>query len=127
LVYSLPMVVRGVRGATQLEQDTPENMREAVGELLAAMLERNEVESESIASIFFTATSDIHSIFPATAARDFELSQVPLMCAQELDIEGALPRAIRILMHINTEKKQNEIVHLYLRGAKVLRPDLPSA
>ena len=124
--YSLPMFVRGIRGATQLEADTAPEMKSAVGELLGQMLEINSVEPESIVSILFTATSDIHSIFPATAARDFELAQVPLICAQELDIEGALPRAIRILIHVNTEKKQSEITHLYLRGAKVLRPDLSS-
>ncbi len=120
------MFVRGIRGATQLEADTAPEMKSAVGELLGKMLEINSVEPESIVSILFTATSDIHSIFPATAARDFELAQVPLICAQELDIEGALPRAIRILIHVNTEKKQSEITHLYLRGAKVLRPDLSS-
>jgi chorismate mutase len=118
------MVLRGIRGATQLSADTAEEMNSAVGELLKKMLERNQVESDSIASILFTATSDIHSIFPATAARNLDLADVPLICAQELDITGGLPLAIRVLMQVNTDKSQREISHIFLRGAKVLRPDI---
>jgi len=120
------MAIRGIRGATQLAVDTADEMDSAVTELLEQMLIKNQVESESIASILFTATNDVHSIFPATAARKLDLADVPLICAQELDITGGLPLAIRVLLHANTEKKQSEIEHVFLRGAKVLRPDIAS-
>ena len=126
MLYSLPMMFRGIRGATQLSADTAEEMNSAVGELLGKMLEENQLDPQMIASILFTSTSDVHSIFPATAARNLALSQVPLICAQELDIVGGLPLTIRVLMHVNTEKRQEEIVHIFLRGAKVLRPDIAS-
>ena len=126
MLYSLPMMLRGIRGATQLAADTADEMNSAVAELLTKMLEQNEVDPKAIGSILFTGTSDIHSIFPATAARKLNLQDVPLICAQELDIVGGLPLAIRILMHVNTEKSQQEIKHVFLRGAKVLRPDIAS-
>ena len=121
------MPVRGIRGATTLSADTPEEMREAVSELLRTMMLENRIEAVDIASILFTATPDIHSIFPATAARDLELAEVPLICAQELDIRGALSSAVRILIHVNTDQPQSAMKHQFLRGASVLRPDISSA
>ncbi len=120
------MLSRAIRGASTLKTDTAAEMREVVVELLEEMMRSNEVEIDLISSIFFTATTDIHSIFPAAAARELELSQVPLMCAQELEIEGSLKMAIRVLMTINTERKPSELKHIYLRGATSLRPDLKS-
>jgi chorismate mutase len=121
------MLSRAIRGASTLSVDTAPEMREVVVELLSQMLSENGVEIELISSIFFTATTDIHSIFPAAAARELELSQVPLMCAQELEIDGSLKMAIRVLMTVNTELKSSEIRHIYLRGASSLRPDLQSS
>ena len=121
------MPVRGIRGATTLSADTPEEMREAVSELLRTMMLENRIDAVDIASILFTATPDIHSIFPATAARDLELAEVPLICAQELDIHGALSSAVRVLIHVNTDLPQSAMKHQFLRGASVLRPDISSA
>lgn len=115
------MLVRGVRGATTVEANTVEAILEATRELLDTMLKANEIDAESIASVFFTTTPDLNAEFPALAARDLG---VALMCAHEMNKPGALPMCLRILLHINTEKTANEIKHIYLRGARVLRPDL---
>jgi chorismate mutase len=121
------MLSRGIRGATTLKEDSAQEMNVVVVELLTAMLAENEVSIDHISSILFTATPDIHSIFPAAAARELELSQVPLICAQELEITGALKMAIRVLMTVNTERSASQISHIYLRGATGLRPDLKNA
>ena len=89
------------------------------------MLERNDVDKDDCISILFTATDDIHSMFPALAARGMGFGDVPLICARELDITGGTPRCVRIMMHINTDKARNELHHVYLEGAKGLRDDLP--
>jgi len=99
-------------------------MADAVGELLREMMLRNDVESDAIVSIVFTATPDLHSAFPAAAARSLGLTDVPLLCAQEIDVTGAVPRAVRILMHAETERARGDVEHVYLRGADVLRQDL---
>jgi chorismate mutase len=98
---------------------------QATAELLEAMLERNEVAREDLITIIFTATPDITSEFPAAAARSIGISDVPLLCATEIDVKGAIPRVIRILMHIYTEKGLTELRHVYLRDAQPLRTDLP--
>ena len=118
------MPVRAIRGATQLSKDDFEEMREAVVELLGEMLDRNDVGTGDLISIIFTATPDLHCGFPATAARGLPLGDVPLLCAAELDIEGALPRVVRVLMHAETARTRTEVVHVYRRGAEVLRQDL---
>jgi chorismate mutase len=89
------------------------------------MLERNGVDHDDLISILFTATDDLTSVFPATAARAVGLGDVPLICARELAIEGATPRCIRVLMHLQTERDRSELRHVYLEGAKGLRDDLP--
>jgi chorismate mutase len=89
------------------------------------MLERNGVDHDDIVSILFTATDDITSMFPATAARSLGLGDVPLICASELAITGAMPRCIRVLMHFYTERKREALHHVYLEGARGLRDDLP--
>jgi len=99
-------------------------MHEAVVELVAEMLERNGMSTEDLISIVFTATPDLHSEFPAAAARQLALGDVPLLCAQELDVPGSLPRVVRVLAHAETALARAEIVHVYLRGAEVLRKDL---
>ncbi|UCH27057.1 MAG: chorismate mutase [Trueperaceae bacterium] len=120
--------VRGIRGATTVEKDNAELLLEATRELLVAMLEANDIVSyEPIASIFFTTTPDLCSTFPAEAARALGMTTVPLLCNQEIPVPDRLPRAIRVMMQVNTQKTQSEIKHIYLREARSLRPDLFSA
>ena len=121
----MPTAVRALRGATTVDADTVQQVNERVQTLVARMLERNDVDKDEVISILFTATDDIHSVFPATAARGIGLGDVPLICARELDITGATPMCIRVMMHINTTKPRDELHHVYLQGAKGLRDDLP--
>ena len=117
--------VRALRGATTVDADTPDQVSERVQGLVTAMLERNGVDKEDLISIVFTATEDVTSMFPATAARPLGLGDVPLLCARELSVDGGTPRCIRVLMHLNTERSRRELHHVYLEGAKALRDDLP--
>ena len=116
--------VRAFRGATQLSADTKEEMKSAVVELLKEILSSNSLTPDDLISILFTATPDLQSDFPAAGIREFGLLDLPLICAQELDIKGALPRTIRLMIHANSPLSREEISHIYLRGAAVLRPDL---
>ena len=116
--------VRAFRGATQLSADTKEEMKSAVVELLKEILSSNSLTPDDLISILFTATPDLQSDFPAAGIREFGLLDLPLICAQELDIKGALPRTIRLMIHANSPLSRKEISHIYLRGAAVLRPDL---
>ncbi len=116
--------VRAFRGATQLSADTKEEMKSAVMELLKEILSSNSLTTDDLISILFTATPDLQSDFPAAGIREFGLLDLPLICAQELDIKGALPRTIRLMIHANSPLSRKEISHIYLRGAAVLRPDL---
>ena len=117
-------VIRAVRGATQLSADNPVEMADAVVELLAAMLERNDLTTDDLVSVIFTSTPDLRSTFPAAAARTLDIGEVPLICAQELDIEGALPRVVRVMAHVELDRPRKDVAHVYLRGAEVLRQDL---
>jgi len=117
--------VRALRGATTVDADTAEQIESRVTTLLERMLEVNGVHKDDLISVLFTATDDIHSVFPATAARTIGFGDVPLICARELDITGATPRCVRVMMHITTEKARGELHHVYLEGAKGLRDDLP--
>lgn len=121
----MPANVLALRGATTLTHDERDHLLERVETLLAEMMSRNGVEHDDLISIFFTATPDVHSVFPAAAARRMGLGDVPLICAQELDIDGAMPRCIRVLMQINTERSRAELRHVYLEDARSLRDDLP--
>lgn len=118
------MAVRAVRGAVQLDRDDAEHMHERVSELLNAILERNSFQVEDLISVVFTATPDLHSDFPAVAARKLGITDVPLVCAQELDITGAMPRVVRILAHVETAAAKSEIAHVYLGAAAALRKDI---
>lgn len=121
-------VVRGIRGATTAEEDRPELVLEATRELLRTMLEANGIDSfEPIAAIFFTTTHDLVSTFPAEAARELGMHRVPLICNTEIPVPNRVGKAVRVMLQLNTTKSQDEIVHVYLRGAKGLRPDLDSA
>jgi len=116
-------VTRGIRGATTAEADDKETIITATEELLEAICRENDFSPEDIASVFFTVTQDLRATFPAEAARKRGWTSVPMLCATEIPVPGSLPRCIRVLIHVNTTKRQDEIAHVYLRGAVVLRPD----
>ncbi len=116
--------MRAIRGAITVEEDSEEQITKRTQELVAKILEANNIATGDIISVIFTATDDIRSIFPATAARKMGLDRVPLLSARELDIQGSLPLCIRVLMHAYTIRNQNEIKHVYLEGATALREDL---
>ena len=118
------MPVRAVRGAVQLERDEAGHMDKQVGELLTAILKRNGLTADDLISIWFTATPDLHSDFPAAAARKLGIVDVPLLCAQELDVEGAMPRVVRVLAHIESDKPRTEMAHVYLGATAALRKDI---
>lgn len=117
--------VRGVRGAITARANTTEAIGEATKELVLRMMAENGVEPDAIASVIFSVSEDLNAAFPAEAARELGLHQVPLLCTREIDVPGSLPRCIRVLMHINTDLPQEAIRHVYLREARSLRPDLP--
>jgi chorismate mutase len=123
------MAVRGIRGATSVAADTKEEVLTATRELLVELLRANGFENQfdEIASAVFTTTRDLTSAFPAEAARALGMSTVPLLCASEIPVADSLPRCIRVLLHVNTDKTQAEMIHVYLRDAKRLRPDVKSA
>ena len=116
--------VRAVRGAIQLDVDEREHVLASTRELVSAVMEANELSTDDVISIVFTSTSDLRSEFPAVAARELGMGDVPLMCAQELEIEGSMPRVIRLMAHVTTPLTRSEITHVYLRGAAALRRDL---
>lgn len=116
--------VRALRGATTAERDEPEAVVRATRELLGEMMTRNEVSPEDLISLVFTSTPDLVSEFPAVAARSLGISDVPLLCAAEIAVPGALGRCIRILMHLETPRTRDQLRHVYLNGATQLRTDL---
>lgn len=116
--------VRAARGAIHVNEDTAESVLAATERLLAAMLERNAVEADDIVSAFFTVTDDLRSAFPAEAARRMGLGRVPLLCAQEIPVEGSMPGVIRVLLQFHTALAAEGISHVYLDGAESLRDDL---
>ena len=118
------MAVRAVRGATQLDQDTREHMLDRVAELVTDVMEANDLVVDDFISIIFTATSDLVSEFPAYAARQLGFSDVPLVCARELEIEGSMPRVVRLMAHVETDLPRADVTHVYLHGAAHLRRDL---
>lgn len=118
------MHIRGIRGATTVEENTESAVLDATRELLQRMAEENNVEPDEIAAILFTATPDLTATYPAEAARQLQWMTVPLMSATEIAVPGGLLKCVRVLMLWNTARAQEEIVHVYLRGATVLRPDL---
>ncbi|MFO1093701.1 MAG: chorismate mutase [Planctomycetaceae bacterium] len=122
------MPVRGVRGAISCAENTSASILQATGELLQEILRANELtEFDDIVSAIFTVTADLNASFPAEAARELGMHRVPLLCANEIDVPGSMPRCIRILLHINTQKRAQDMVHVYLRDARRLRPDMDAA
>lgn len=118
------MALRGVRGATTIDANNRDEIVLKTTELLNVIVERNNILVDDIASVIFSVTDDINAEFPAVAARRLGWIYTPLMCTREIPIQGSLNLCIRVLMHINSEKRQDEIIHIYLYGAKKLRPDL---
>lgn len=115
---------RGVRGAITVESNSADKIVEATGKLLDAIIRENKISPEDIASVFFTVTADLDAEFPAVAARNMGWRFVPLICATEINVPGRLARCVRVLLHVNTEKSQKEIKHIYLGEAVSLRKDL---
>ena len=118
------MLVRGIRGAITVNNNTKEEIIKFTKELLITLQKENDFKIEDIVSVFFSVTPDLNAAFPARAARELGWKQVPLFDMQEIGVSGSLPRCIRILIQINCSKNQTEIKHCYLRGAKILRKDL---
>jgi chorismate mutase len=118
-------MVRGLRGATTVDVDTTEQVTERSQELMLRLMERNDLVEDDIVSALFTATADVTSIFPATAIRGIGFGTVPLLCAAEIAVPGAMPLCIRVLLHVYTTRTRDEIHHVYLHGAQGLRDDLP--
>lgn len=118
------ILLRGVRGATSAVANDAESILSATEELLREIVRENEIELECIASALFTVTPDLTAVFPAAAARRIGWALVPLLNFTEIGVPGGLPRCIRVLLHVNTDRSQSEIVHVYLHEARVLRPDL---
>jgi chorismate mutase len=117
--------VRALRGATTLDEDERGHLIERTQELIAAVFERNRLTEDDLISIVFTATDDVHSAYPAEAAREAGITHVPLLCARELEIDGGIARCIRILVHAYTDRSATELRHVYLHEARQLRTDLP--
>ena len=119
------MESRGVRGAITLSANTKEEIQNATVELLNEMLAKNEIQTNDISFAIFTLTSDLNADFPAKYARlNCGFNQVPMMCYQELDVPNSLRMCLRVLLNVNTNKSQEEIKHIYLKGASILRGDL---
>lgn len=119
------MTVRAVRGAIQVESNERDEVLDGAFELVRAVMDRNAIAAKDLISILFTATPDLTAEFPAYAARQLGLTDVPLMCACEIAVPGALPRTLRLLAHVETELARSDLRHVYLRGAAALRSDLP--
>ncbi len=120
------MVVRAIRAATRLQRDDADEMAAAVVEMLTALIADNELTRDQLISVLFTATPDLHSCFPAAAARGMGLTDVPLMCAQELEVSGSMPMVIRAMVHVETDLPRSELAHPYLRGTDALRATAPA-
>ena len=116
--------LRAVRGATTVEYDDPSLICDAIRELLGALGSLNDIGAEDVVSAIFTATPDLHSAFPAAAARELGWCDVPMLCAAEIDVPGAQPRCLRVLLHVERTSTQPRLLPVYLRAAASLRPDL---
>ena len=118
------MAVRAIRGATQATGNDRDAILDATAELVRAVLDRNDLQPDQLISVIFTATPDLTADFPAYAARSMGITDVPLLCATEIDVPGAMPRVVRLLAHVESDLPRAEFRHVYLRGATALRTDL---
>ena len=121
----MPGSVRALRGATTVSEDTEAQVTERVQELLTEIMARNGLALDDIISAIFTTTADVVSMFPAAAARGIGFGSVPLLCASEIPVPGAMPLCIRVLLHVTSDRAPGDLRHVYLHGAQVLRDDLP--
>jgi chorismate mutase len=119
------MAVRAVRGAIQIDANERDDILKGTAELVTEVLQRNNIEPEDLISIVFTATPDLNAEFPAYAARQMGLTDVPLLCTTEIAVPGSMPRVLRLMAHVETPLTRADIRHVYLRGASALRTDLP--
>jgi chorismate mutase len=117
-------MVAAIRGATTVVTNNEQEILEATAELLEKIVEQNGITVEDIISIIFSTTKDLDAVFPAVAARRLGWIHTAMMCTNEIDVPGSLTKCIRVMMHINTEKKNDELKYIYLRDARSLRPDL---
>ena len=118
------MPVRAIRGAVQVEADDREAILEGTAELVSEVMARNDLVPDDVISVLFTVTPDLTTEFPALAARKIGFHDVPLLCATEIPVPGALPRVVRLMMHVETGRPRGEVQHVYLRGAAALRLDI---
>ena len=118
------MAVRAVRGAVQISGNDRDEILAGTTELVTEVMSRNELSTDDVISVLFTATPDLTAEFPALAARKLGFQEVPLLCASELDVPAAMPRVVRLMMHIETSKPRSALQHVYLRGASALRLDI---
>jgi chorismate mutase len=118
------VAVRAVRGAVQVGGNDRSEILSGTAELVTEVMNRNELSTDDVISVIFTATPDLNAEFPALAARKLGFQEVPLLCAAEIDVPGAMPRVVRLMMHIETAKPRSAVQHVYLRGAAALRLDI---
>jgi chorismate mutase len=118
------VAVRAIRGAIQLDADERDHLLASTRELVEAVMAANALSSEQLISIVFTVTSDLRSEFPAVAARELGMGDVPLLCTTEIDVPGSLPRVVRLMAHADMEVPRSQVQHVYLRGAVALRRDI---
>jgi chorismate mutase len=118
------MAVRAIRGAIQLDADERDHLLASTRELVEAVMAANSLTSEQLISIVFTVTADLRSEFPAVAARELGMGDVPLLCTTEIDVPGALPRVVRLMAHADMDVPRSTVQHVYLRGAVALRRDI---
>jgi chorismate mutase len=121
------MYVRGIRGAITVEQNTSVDILDGAKTLLLALIEKNHLLVDDVASVFFSVTQDLNAEFPAVAARELGWTSTPLFCMNEIPVPNSLPRCIRVLLHVNSPLAQASMHHIYLRDAKALRPDQQGA
>lgn len=121
---SISKQVRAVRGAITVPADERDEIVRATAELLSEVLARNDATPDDVVSVIFTATPDLTATFPAAAARELGMDDVPLLCASEIAVAGALPRCVRVMMHLTTARSRSELEHVYLGDARALRADL---
>jgi chorismate mutase len=118
------VAVRAIRGAVQVDANEREILLECTTELVAEVMNRNGLVPDDVISVLFTTTPDLTAEFPALAARKLGFQDVPLLCASEIAVPGAMPRVVRLLMHVDTSRPRSAVTHVYLRGAAALRLDI---
>lgn len=118
------MFVRAIRGAITVSDNTKSSILEGTKELLVEIIKRNELDKSSVVSAIFSVTNDLNATFPAIAAREIGWNDISLMCTTEIDVPDSLKSCVRVLIHFNTDKMNDEIKHVYLKGATILRPDI---